>query len=207
MATTRIDSDVIITGQLNVSGAVTAPISRSNIVLETAQVYPIPLVDFRVWNSFGSLLPGGAVADDLGLVNGAFSTFVPILQSLDLNALGAFQGYARAIVRLPRDYIAGQAIQIRAFAGMLSSVASVSASMDFAAYKSAGYNISSADLVNTSSQSINTISPTTFTYDLITTALSPGDTIDLRVELVGNSATASSHFAFCNDICLLYNAR
>lgn len=207
MSTTRIDGDVQITGQLNVAGTITAPIPRANIVLESAQALAIPLVEWRRWDDFGSLLPTGAVADDLGLINGAFSTFVPILRSLDLNALGAFQAYARAVVQIPRDYIAGQPMQINAFAGMLTSLASVSAGLDFEIYKSAGFNIGGADIVNTALTSINTLSPTDFAFNLLTASLFPGDFLDIRVQLVGNSVTASSHFAFVNNIELLYSAR
>lgn len=207
MAIQRLVGEVVIAGTLEVSGGVTAPIDRGNLILETAQVHLIPITHFRRWDAFESLLPGGGVADDLGVIQGAFGTFVPILRTLDLNALGAFQAYARALVTLPRDYIAGQPIQINVFGGMVNAVASVSASVDFAAYKSAGFNIAGADLVNTAAQSINSLSTADFPFDLITASLSPGDTIDLRVEVVGNSVTAVSHFAFVNNIELLYSAR
>lgn len=206
MATTRLEGNVEVSGTLTASGVISGPINRSNLILETC-VHPIYLHDLRVWNAYQSFLPAAAAADDLGFQTGAFSTFVPVVRSLDLNALGAFQAYGRVLVTLPPNYVAGQAIQINAFAGMNSAVASVSASIDFVAYKSAYFNISSADLVNTAATSINTLSPTDFAFDLITTSLAPGDTIDIRMELVGDSATASAHYAFCGNLELLYAAR
>jgi hypothetical protein len=205
-AATRLEGNVEVTGTLSVSGTYSGNINRTNLILETS-VHPIPLQDLRIWNAYQSFLPAAAAADDLGFQTGAFSTFVPVVRSLDLNALGAFLAYGRVLITLPPNYVAGQPIQINAFAGMNTSLASVSAVIDFAAYKSAYFNISGADLVNTVATSINTLSPTDFAFDLITTSLAPGDTIDLRMELSGNSATASGHYAFCGNLELLYGSR
>lgn len=202
----RVEGDLIVTGTITGNGALSAPISRVNLNLETS-AHHIPLDSLRIWNAYQSFLPAAAVADDLGLQSGAFSTFVPVVRTLDLNGLGVFQAYGRVLVMLPPNYIAGQAIQINAFAGMNSILASVNALLNFEAYKSAGFNISSSNLINTFNVNINTLSPTDFLFNVITTTLAPGDVLDIRMEISGNSAAVGAHYAFCGNLELLYASR
>lgn len=191
----RIDGDLTVTGSINASGSYTGPISKSNLVQETLEAFPIPLTSLRVWDAFQTNITTAA-ADDLGLTAGAFGTGTPYVVSRDLNALGATTGYARTLFTLPPEYVDGAAITIRFAAGMLSAVASVSATVDVEVYKVARTTlVSGSDLVTTSATSINSTTFAEYSFTVTPTSRVAGDVLDIRIALSCNSATASSHFA------------
>ena len=203
----RIDGDLSVAGNLGVTGVLTANISRGSLITETSQPIPIPLTSLRVWDAFATSL-GSAGNDDLGITAGTWGTGVPYIVSRDLNALGAVTGYARFLVQLPHEYVAGQLVSLNVAAGMITAVASVSATVDFEVYKHGGSNlVSGSDLVTTSATSINSTTFTEYAFVVTPTTLSPGNVLDVRMAIAANSATGSSHFAAVARIELLATCR
>lgn len=191
----QIDGDFIITGALRVEGLLTAPINRTNLITEANTVFDLPLTGFRVWDAFQTNLPSIGAADDLGLAGGAFGTNVPFLKTQDLNAAGAVTEYARTSFILPENYVSGGTITLRLRAGMLTSVASVSGTVDAQAYLSARDTlVSGSDLVTTSAISANSLTFANCDFTITPTSRVAGDVLDIRIAWIGNSATASSHF-------------
>lgn len=194
MATQRFDGDIVITGSLNVTGNYQGPVNRSNIIAETS-AYELPFTDFRVWDAFHTNLPTVGATDDLGLATGTFATSLPYLKTQDLNAAGAVTEYARTMFTLPPEYTAGGIITIRLCAGMLTAVASVSATVDVQAYLSGRQTlVSGSDLITTSATSANSTTLANTDFVLTPTSRLAGDVFDIRIAWIGNSATASSHF-------------
>lgn len=196
MATQRLDGDVVITGALQVSGNLTAPINRSNLINDLVASYPLELQDFRIWDAFQTSLTTAA-NDDLGITAAAFGTGGPYIHSGDLNALGAYTRYARTLFTLPPEYVSAGAVQLRFCGGQITSVASVSSTVDVEAYLRSRTStaISGSDLVTTAATSINSTTFAEKTFDVTSSGLSAGSILDIRIALIGNSATASSHFA------------
>lgn len=190
-----IDDEVEVRGGLRVAGLYEGTIRRTNMQLELA-AFELPLTGFRVHDAFHTLLPAVGASDDLGLATGTYGVGLPYLSSRDLNAAGATTHYARILFELPVEYLPGGTIEIRLVGGMLTSVASVSATLDAEAFFSADDTlVSGSDLVTTSAQSINSLTFAEVSFVVTPTSRQPSDLLDLRIAFIGNSATASSHFA------------
>ena len=161
-------------------------VPRAGLLQENLAVYPVPWTAFRVWDAFQTNLPGTPATDDLGLVGGTFGTDPPSLQTEDLKAAGATNNYARFVVALPPEYVAGESVQVRCSAAMLTTVADTSATLDVVAYESDREIGISADLVTTSATSINSLTWANYSFSLTSTNLAPGDLLDVRLQTAVN---------------------
>lgn len=196
-----------ITGDLEVTGTITigTGLDRLNLKIETFG-HQVPLTDFRIWDAMSTNLTA-AGSDDLGLTTGTFGTAFPYITSGDLNAAGAITRRARVLIGVPDNYVPGQNFFFTVEAGMLTAVASVSATVDVELYSYNGstlVNGIAGDRVTTAAQSINslTFGAYQFTVNGASVALEPGELLDARVTIAANSATASSHFAVIGSVYL-----
>lgn len=195
MSTQRFDGDVEITGNLRFAGTLTGAVNRSNIITENTAVFELPFAGFRVWDAFHTNLPTVGASDDLGLATGTYATSLPYLKTQDLNAAGAVTEYARCMFTLPPEYLAAGNITLRLCAGMLTAVASVSATVDVQAFLSSRQTtVSGSDLCTTAATSANSTTLANTDFTITPTSRQPGDVLDIRIAWIGNSATASSHF-------------
>lgn len=204
----QIDDHVTITGNLTVAGSFNANVRRETLVVEVGQVLHVAnLIEARVWDAFQTPL-GTAGSDDLGITAGTWGTGVPYIVSEDLDGGPAATQRCRLLIPIPHEYVAGETLTIRVKAGMVTSVASVSATVDVEAYKHGGSTlVSGTDLVTTSATSVNSTTFTTASFTLTTTNLSPGDVLDVRLTLALNSVTASAHFGAIAEIALVGSSR
>lgn len=190
-----LPGDLIVPGSLRV-GSVSPPIAKANILaLAELQAFPIPLTDLRVWDALQTLLPGTPATDDLGLVGGTFGTATPSIRTEDLKAAGATNKRARFLVQLPWEYQAGESVTIRFKAGMITTVAGTSATIDIEAYKLQDDpdDAIGSDLVSTSATSMNSLTFANIDFVITPTSLSAGDILDVRLTIAvndGASATA-----------------
>lgn len=122
--------------------------------------------------------------DDLCITSGAFGTGIPYVTTGDVKATSGTK-YARFTYVLPPEYDDGESVQIRAQAGMVTTVAGTSCVLDFEAYlcSTSGVVISGSDLVATSAQSINSTTHTTFDFDVTGTSLTRGRMLDIRMAI------------------------
>lgn len=187
MATQRIPNDVIIEGSLQVTGSLPG-YSRSNLTQDNLVRTPVDLERFRVWDAYQTAL-GTPATDDLGIGTGTFGTGLPYLSAGDLKAAGATTRRARCLVQLPPEYVAGQTVQLWLYAGMLTTVADVSCTVDVEVYKSAQDTLKTgSDLVVTAATTINSLTFGAKAFDLTATSLSAGDWLDIRVSIACNDA-------------------
>ena len=189
-----IDEDVVMKKSLTLRGVINASLLRSNLIADLAQVYPLLPQNFRVHDAFQTAL-GTAGTDDLGVAGGAFGTNCPYLTTSDLNAAGAVTQYGRTLFQLPPEYTAQGNVKVNLAAGMLTSVAGTSATVDVEAYLvNRDTLISGSDLVTTAAQSCNSLTFADLPFTVTAAGLTPGAILDIRVAFIGNSATATSHF-------------
>lgn len=190
---TTFPGDIRVAGNIRYGGVLQPDVPRSNLVQEDFAKYPVNLVNFRVWDAFHTNLPGVAAADDLGLIGGTWSTGTPSLQTHDVKAAGAQTLRARCTVQLPPEYVAGQSVQIRCRAGMLTTVADTSATVDVEVFKSNKEGgVSGADLVTTAAQSCNSTTLADKDFNVDPATLSPGDVLDVRVTMAINDAATGT---------------
>lgn len=206
-----LPGDLIVAGDFRLNGAITPKIAKANILaLAELQPFPIPLTEFRVWDAMQTLLPGTPSADDLGLVGGTFGTATPSLRSEDLKTLGATNKRARVLVQLPWDYVAGESVTLRFKAGMITTVAGTSATLDCEAYKlqEDPDDAIGSDLVSTAATTMNSTTFANIDFVITPTSLSPGDILDVRITCaVNDGASGTAVIAGITSAKLLADVR
>lgn len=140
---------------------------------------------------------GKPATDDLSLVSGTFGTNAPSLQTEDLRAVGATNRYARFLVPLPSEYVAGETVVLRFSAGMITTAADNTATLDVQCYKSDEDNTVSADLCATAAQGMNNTVFADLDFTITPTALSPGDMLDVRIVTAINDAATGAEVIGC----------
>lgn len=170
--------------------------ARSSLVQDDAAPYPVPLTNLRVWNDPATLIDAAA-ADDLGLVYNTFGTALPSVETGDLKAAGATTMYAGFQFVVPVEYVAGQTITLRINAGMKTTVADTSATVDAVAHR----NGAGADLVATAAQSCNSLTAANLDFTITPTNVVPGDILDVRIAIaVTDAATGTAVIGKINRI-------
>lgn len=184
--------DIRVEGGILLTGAITPGLARSSFRQEDLAVFPVPFENLRVWDAYGTLIPGTAATDDLGITGGTFGTASQTVRSRDLKATTG-SAYARVRIRLPVEYVAAQPVRIRLSAGMITSVSDTTAVIDIEAYKVDRVGGIGSDLCATAAQSINSLTFAEKDFTITATTLSPGDVLDVRVAItVTDGATGTA---------------
>jgi hypothetical protein len=189
----KIPGGLDVTGDLIVRGNIQPAISRDSLLQYNGQIYQIGLTSAKVWDAAQTNLPGTAAADDLEINTGTWGTNVPSIQSGDLKAGGATTRYALFEVATSPEYVAGQTVTLRASAGMLTTVADTSATIDFEAYITDREGlVSGSDLVSTAATSINSLTFANYDFTLTPTTIDPGQKILIRMAIAVNDAASGT---------------
>lgn len=179
--------DVRITGTLTVpSTGLTAQTRATVLTQDSNAIFPIDLTSLRVWDAFHTVLPGTAATDDLALVGGTFGTAPPVISAGDLKAAGATTRYARFQVRLPECYDAAETVMLSFSAGMVTTVADTSCTIDVQAYKLDKITGIGSDLIATPAMTMNSLVFADKQFAITATGLEAGDTFDVRVAIACN---------------------
>jgi hypothetical protein len=149
-----------------------------------------------------------AAEDHLKCVGGTHNTNAPSLQTGDVgNNQAATSYYARAELRLPMEYVAGNTVKIRLHAGMLTTVASDTGEVDLTVYKSDEDETSTGDLCATTVKDMNSIVFTDLDFTVTATTLSPGDVLDVLINVSVNDTSANVVEACIGSVQLLCDVR
>lgn len=184
-----------------------ADIARAKLDLDDLAPFVVPLTDFRVWDAMQTVLPGTSSADDLALAGGTFGTDSPTIQTGDVKN-STVTRYARALVRLPIEYDAGETVMLRVHAGMITTVASASATVDVQAYKSDKEAGVGSDLCTTNAQSCNSTTFADLDFVITPAGLAAGDVLDVRLAVaVTDVATGTAVIAAIGSVELLCDVR
>lgn len=193
MSTNIFPDNVMVQQNLQVNGSILPRRAKTALLVqEDLAVFAIPLTAFRTWDALATNLPGAGAADDLGLVTGTLGTDSPTIQSGDVKALGATTRYARCQVPLPINYVAGETVTIRAKAGMKTTVADVSCTIDFQVYRIDRAAAVGADICATAATTINNLTPADKDFVVTAATLGPGDLLDIRMAIISNDAATAT---------------
>lgn len=190
-----LPGDLIVAGSIRLNGTMSPPIAKANILaLAELQAFPIPLTDFRVWDALQTPLPGTPATDDLALIGGTFGTATPSIRTEDLKTAGATNKRARVLVQLPWEYQAGQSVTIRLKAGMITTVADTTATIDVEAYKLQDDpdDAIGSDLVSTAATTMNSTTFADIDFVVSPSGLSPGDILDVRITMAINDGAGAT---------------
>lgn len=161
-------------------------VARASLTQEDLAEYPLDLTAFVVHDAPQTKLPGTAAADDLA-IKGAFGTDAPTLQGVDFGGTTT-TAYARVLVPLPPEYVAGQTITLRVRAGMLTTVADDSCDLDAEVHAQDDDGGISADICATAQQSINSLTLANKDFTITPTGRAAGDVLDIRLKIAGTDS-------------------
>jgi hypothetical protein len=187
-----VHGDLDVEGIVTAHGGIKPAQARTTLLQESLREFPVPWTWWRVWDALQTNLPGTSATDDLALIGGTFATDSPSIQSSDLKAAGATTIYARAMIPLPEEYIAGETLVLRFHAGMLTTIADNTGTLDVQAYKSDGEAGIGADICATAAQDINSVTLTDIDFTITPATLAPGDVLDVRIAMAINDAATGT---------------
>lgn len=193
MSTVRFPEDVSIAGNLQLDGSLLPGVPRASLIQTDFAEYGIGFANLRVWDAMQTAI-GTAANDDLGLsTGGTFGTDSQYITGGDMKTLGATTRRARFLFTLPPEYVAGQSVRIVATAGMVTTVADTSCTVDFEAYKSdKDATVGGSDLVTTSATTINSLTFAAKNFELTSSGLSAGDVLDIRCSIACTDAASGT---------------
>lgn len=187
----RIEGNMQINGSLTVLNGIIGQ-NRSGLVQDEFMPFPLELQNFRVWDAFQTLL-GTPGSDDLGITAGVYGTGCPYISTGDVKAAGAVTRYARTLFTLPAEYDEGQSVAIALAAGMITTIADVSATVDIQVFKSGDNGlVSGSDLCTTSAQSINSLTFAELIFLVTGSGLTRGSVLDIRLTVSSNDAASAT---------------
>lgn len=208
MATTVFPDNIRVAGNITRGGSLLPSVSRSELTQEQLAIYTISFTDLRVWDAMATLLPGTPATDDLGLNTGTLGTNFPTVRTEDLKAAGATNKYASFLFQMPPEYDATADVQIKVSAGMITTVADTTATIDFVCYKSDRDGAVGADLVSTAAQSINSLTFADLTFTITSSGLAAGDILQIRMHLaINDSASGTAVIGCVGDLAMLLDIR
>ena len=185
--------DVRISGTLAIKETGVSAQTRLTILKQDAlAIFPIRLTGLRVWDAFHTNLPGTAAADDLALIGTTFGSTAPVITAGDCKALGATSRYARFMVELPECYEAGETVTLSLSAGMATTVASSSCTVDVECYKIDKITGIGSDLCTTSATTINSLVFAAKAFTITPSGLTAGDVLDVRLTIACNDAATGT---------------
>ena len=185
--------DVRISGTLTIKETGVSAQTRASILKQDAlAIFPVLLTGLRVWDAFQTNLPGTAATDDLALIGGTFGTSPPVISAGDLKAAGATSRYARLQIVLPECYDAGETITLALYAGMVTTIADTSCTIDVQCYKldkAAGIG---SDLCATAAMTMNSLVLAAKSFTITPSGLVAGDVFDVRIAIACTDAATGT---------------
>jgi hypothetical protein len=203
-----IGENTVVQGNLQVNGSLLPAQGRTNWATNQGDVLVVPWEAWRVWDAFQTNLPGTAATDDLALIGGTFGTNAPSIQAGDLKAAGATTRYARCSVAIPPNFVTGGTVQIRAHAGMKTTAADTSCTIDFSLDRSDQEDGVGSDLVTTAAVDINNTTEIDADFTVDSATLLPGDIVDIRMAIAcTDGATGTAVIPFVGLVALLVDTK
>jgi hypothetical protein len=188
-----ISGNATVRGTLSVPNTGISAQTRSTVLEQDAAVRcPVALTELRVWDAFHTSLPGTAATDDLALIGGTFGTAHPMVQAGDLKAAGATTRYARFTFVMPECYDDGETVSLVLSAGMKTTIADTSCTVDVVCFKHDKTGAIGSDLCATSAQSINSLTFADKSFTITPTTLEKGDVLDVRIAIACTDAASAS---------------
>ena len=185
---TTMDS-LRLSGTLTIpDGGVSSQTRATILKQESDAIFPIDLTTLRVHDAYHTNLPGTAATDDLALVGGTFGTAPPVVSAGDLKAAGATTRYARFQMVLPECYDAGETVTLSVYAGIVTTIADVSCTLDVECYKLDKITGIGSDLCATAATTINSLVLAAIPFTITPSGLVAGDTFDVRIAIACNDA-------------------
>ena len=143
---------------------------------------------------FTVLLAAKGSPDDLQYVSGTYGSSPPYVGTPDVKATTSTR-YARFLLAIPHDFEGyPQTLTLRLIAGMKTTIADGSATLDVEAWRvDADGTYGAADVCTTSAVTMNVLGGANKDFLLDPATLAPGDVVDVRITIaIVDAATAGA---------------
>lgn len=188
------------------NGASAIQSTRATWSQEDATVYPVRVTELRVWDAPSTVAVAATAAnDDLAVVYNTFGTAAPTVETGDLKNAGATSRKVGFQFALPVEYVAGETITLRINAGMKTTVASASATLDA---EVTNQDDATTDICATAAQSINSLTAANKDFTITPTNCAAGDLLDVVLTMaVNDSGTGTAVIGKINSIQMLLDVK
>jgi hypothetical protein len=185
--------------------SVTGSIARSQLAQENAVIFNVPLTAMRKVAVLSAILPATDDGTSLGLVNGTYLTSNPSLQTADLKTLTTTRT-ARFLFTVPPDYVAGQAISCKINAGMVTTVADTTATVNINCARQAAPTVDIG--TTTGATTINSLTAADVTFTITPTSVVVGDILDIVITVaVHDAASGTAVIGKINKVSMLLSIK
>ena len=185
--------EIMITGSLTIKDTGLSSQTRSSILVQDVNIpFPVRFDSLRIWDAYQIALSGTANTDDLALVGGAFGTVPPVISAGDLKAAGATSRHARFQVNIPECYDTGQTLILSLSAGMKTTVADTSCTIDVEAFKIDKISGIGADICATAAMTMNSLVFAAKAFTITPSGLVAGDVLDVRIKILCTDAATGT---------------
>ncbi len=177
--------DSYVQGILCTGDAATS-VARSALGQDDLAPFAITVPMLRVWDApFTNAVATTGANDDLAVVYNTFGTASPSVETGDLKNVGATTRKVGFQMVVPQAYVPGETITLRLKAGMKTTVASVSATIDAEVYRAAAPTV---DICATSATTINSLTAANKDFTITPTNVVPGDVLDIVISIAVNDS-------------------
>ena len=201
---TSLNNDVVLNKHVNSAAA----IERSKLALEVKK-FPVDLAQLRIWDSASNaVLPNTAGTDDLGLILGVIGTNGHSVRTSDAKNTTVTQ-LAALTLSLPPEYSPGGTISLTAHAGMITTIANGTATIDKSVYKKdPADGTHGSDLVSTAATTINSLTLAAKAFVVDPTGLVNGDELTALLTIaITDTATATAVIGMLTQLYWLLQVR
>ena len=185
-------------------GAAAIGSTRLTWAQEDLKPYPIVISKFRVWDAPSTVQPASASSDDLGVIAGTFGSSAPILKTSSAKNTTIGQK-TRFQFEVPPEYVPGETITLRVNAGMMTSVANTSCTLDAEVVRQAE---PSTDICATNAQSINSLTAVNKDFTITPTYVVVGDILDVVLTIAATDSQNSVEvYGAINSVTMLLDIK
>lgn len=163
---------------------------RADLAVDAGQLYAVDPAKWRNKSSAAIIATAGSGV--LGIARGTFGTGDLYVTAGDCKTVTNTREATFEFV-LPAEYKAAASVSIVAVAGMLTTVADGSCTLDAACHKSALDGTVGSDLVTTSAQTINSLTLAEKSFAVTSSGLAAGDKLEVCLSIaVADTATGTA---------------
>lgn len=200
----RLTDGGIVDSHINSAAA----IQRSKLQQDDLKPYPIPMIDWRVWDNLAALLPATSSSDDLGLYPGTWGTTPWLIRSADVKTTTVTLR-AGCDFAVPAEYVDGQTVTLRCRAGMITTVSDGAATIVFEVYRKTGDGATlSANLVTTAATTIKSLVFGDKDFVITPTSVVAGDILQIRMTMaIADTATGGAVMGAVESVKMMLDVK
>jgi hypothetical protein len=179
--------------------------ARADLSQDNLASYPVPVGMLRVWDAPSTVAVAATAAnDDLAVVYNTFLTAKPTVETGDIKTTSSTRKVGFQFT-VPPEYVAGETATLRINAGMKTTVAGTSCTVDAQVTRQAGPTV---DICATAATTINSLTPANVDFTLTPTDLVPGDVLDVVLSVAYvDAATGTAVIGKINSVELFLDIK